>query len=77
MSRKKVKRPKNPGSRRTPGRNNHHLTPKSRNGKATPDNLLLINIDKHKEWHRIFGLMTLDEVIELLIRLRRIKKSQA
>ena len=74
MSRKKIKKS---SSRKTPSRNRHHLIPKSRNGKATPDNLLLMDIDKHKEWHRIFGLMTLDEVIELLIRLRRIKKSQA
>jgi len=62
---------------RKKGRNKHHLTPKSRNGKSTVNNLLLIDIDRHNEWHKIFGVETLEEVIKLLIRLKRAKENQA
>ena len=55
------------------GQNRHHLTPKSRGGKSTEANLIWIRIDRHRFWHAIFGNMTLDEVINLLIRLREIQ----
>jgi len=57
-------------------RNRHHLIPKSRGGSKSKRNLLLMKIIRHNEWHKIFGLMTLDEVIELLIRVRDAKKHQ-
>lgn len=57
-------------------RNRHHLIPKSRGGNMSCQNLLLIKIEKHKYWHKIFGLLTLDEVILLLQRLQRCKKLQ-
>ena len=56
--------------------NRHHLQPKSLGGSNHPSNLLLINIDKHKEWHRLFGLLNLEEVIALLQRLQRCKAKQ-
>ena len=59
-----------------PGRNRHHLVPKSRGGNARPGNLLLIDIEKHRCWHQLFGLRTIDEVIELLLRVRRFKQGQ-
>ena len=62
--------------KRFANRNRHHLLPRSRGGANTPQNLLLINIDKHKEWHRIFGLLSLEEVIALLQRLQRCKAKQ-
>lgn len=62
--------------RKYPGRNRHHLVPKSRGGSNHPSNLLLIDIEKHREWHRIFGNKTLSEVIDLLIRLEKAKKGQ-
>gem|GEM_PF-2055295 len=62
--------------RRLRGRNKHHLTPKSRGGRATPNNLLLIEIEKHACWHKIFGLRTLREVIQLLERLDKIKQGR-
>jgi len=57
-------------------RNRHHLVPRSRGGDLSASNLLLIDIDKHKVWHRLFGLLTLDEVILLLQRLQKCKKAQ-
>lgn len=58
------------------GRNRHHLVPRSRNGENHVSNLLLIDIDKHYFWHRIFGLRTLEEVIEVLTRLKGWKEHQ-
>jgi len=60
------------------GRNYHHIVPKSRilpckRTRAKLQELLLMKIDRHDYWHRIFGDMTLDEVVELLTRLQRSK----
>lgn len=62
--------------RRKPGRNKHHLIPVCRGGKTEDWNLLLIKIERHKLLHQIFGVMTLDETIALLCRLRRMKERQ-
>lgn len=56
------------------GRNRHHLRPKSRGGQGLDSNLLLIRFERHTEWHKIFGNLTLDEIIALLIRVRDAKK---
>lgn len=61
-------------AKRYQDRNRHHLTPRSRGGKNTPDNLLLINIEKHVYWHKIFKNKTLEEVIGILTRLQRMKE---
>jgi len=58
-------------------RNLHHLTPRSRGGGHSRRNLLLIDEERHVEWHRVFGNLTLEEVIELLVRLQRAKKRVA
>jgi hypothetical protein len=57
-------------------RNYHHLTPRSRGGSDERYNLLLIDIEKHNNWHKVFGLLNLDEVISLLLRIQRAKTSQ-
>ena len=49
--------------RRYAERNRHHLIPRSRGGIYAARNLLLINTKRHDAWHRVFGLMTLEEVI--------------
>lgn len=58
---------------RYPGRNFHHLLPRSRGGEKTTDNLLLIHIDRHRRWHNLFGTRSLEEVILLLVRVHRAK----
>jgi len=79
---KRLKKQRNRGRHRKqskgrhPGRNKHHLQPKSRLGRSTPGNLLLIDVEKHRCWHLMFGLRNLDEVIELLLRVRRFKQGQ-
>jgi len=57
-------------------RNRHHLKPKSRGGQKVESNLLLIDMTVHNWWHKRFGNMTLDEIIELLQRVRRAKNAQ-
>jgi len=57
--------------------NKHHLRPKSRGGSKVQSNLILIDMERHNAWHILWGNRTLDEIIELLIRLREIKKSQS
>ena len=74
--RKLRKRLKKQYKRRLQGRNKHHLTPRSRNGRSTPSNLLLIDIGKHACWHKLFGNRTLREVICLLQKLERLKRRQ-
>jgi len=59
------------------GRNRHHfLQAKSRGGHSTPQNLLLIDIEKHEAWHRLFKLMSAEEVLDLLTRVVEAKKHQ-
>lgn len=66
---------------RHPNRNRHHLIPKSRLRKRgrkddSVNNLLLIEIERHVAWHKLFDTRTLDEVIKLLQRVKRAKKAQ-
>lgn len=62
--------------KRYPGRNRHHLVPKSRGGSNSLANILLLDIDRHMYWHKLFNLMTLEEVLELLQRVARMKARQ-
>lgn len=57
-------------------RNKHHLIPKCRGGEKILSNLLLIDIERHNAWHALWGTRTLDEVIELLLRVKHAKESQ-
>lgn len=59
--------------KKRPTKNQHHLRPRSRKGSCSKCNLLTIDIARHEAWHKVFGNMTLNEVIGLLIRLSRAK----
>lgn len=69
MSKKKDRNGKYWGKKR----NHHHLKNKCRGGLNTPNNLLLIKVERHKMWHKLFGNLSLNEVIDLLVRLREAK----
>ena len=58
------------------GQNRHHWLNKCNGGTWTVDNISYLHIDRHDWWHKIFKNLNLDEVIELLIRIRRIKSQQ-
>ena len=54
-------------------RNRHHLTPRSRGGDESEENLFLLKLDRHFYWHKLFGNKTLEEVISLLQRVHQAK----
>jgi hypothetical protein len=56
--------------------NRHHLTPKSRGGKNDDWNIAMFYIERHQYWHKVFGNLDLNQVIELLIRFKRFKDYQ-
>lgn len=58
-------------------RNRHHLRPRSRRGGNNCQNLLYIDGRVHQMWHLVFKNRTLDEVIALLIRVKRAKEHQS
>lgn len=47
----------------------HHLTPRSRKGGSSNNNVLNLRWWKHEAWHRAFRNLTLEEVISLLMSL--------
>ena len=72
---KQVRRFKLPRS--APRRNRHHLIPRSRGGTDARSNLLMIREDRHELWHRLWGDRTLNEVLELLTRVKHMKERSA
>lgn len=73
---KKTKQKARHGLKTQKGRNRHHLIPRSRHGNLSVRNLLLIYTEKHQYWHKLFGVLTLDEVIKLLTRVKSAKANQ-
>ena len=63
-------------SRRKYTNRHHFLLPKSRGGNMSLNNLLVIDIEKHEAWHRLFKNATAEEVLNLLTRVVRAKKNQ-
>lgn len=69
--------PKNyPSYRGKEKRNRHHLLNKVNGGESTKQNLLWIKIERHRSWHFLFDNLNLEEVIQLLIRVKRAKENQ-
>ena len=59
-------------------RNYHHFfLARHFNGTNERYNLLLINIERHKAWHQLFGLMGAEQALALLQRVVRAKLKQA
>lgn len=73
---RKKNRQKKLKKRYHPGRNKHHLVPRSRGGNNTEQNLLLLDVHKHDLWHRLWGNRTIEEILALLSRMARMKRHQ-
>lgn len=54
----------------------HHLKNCSKGGSTSKANLLKLDAYKHDAWHLLFENKNLDEVIDLLIRIKQIKTDQ-
>lgn len=65
-----------PRDRKRKGQTQHHITNKCRGGTKEAWNILWIYKEKHFIWHKLFKNSDLDEAIELLRRVRRLKNRQ-
>ena len=55
--------------------NRHHIKNKCKGGRALPDNIIRMDIERHKAFHFLFGNMDFEEIAGLLLRTARIKQS--
>ena len=55
-------------------KNRHHIINKCRGGSKHESNLLVLDVEKHNAWHRIFKNMSFLDVIYLLLRTLKAKK---
>ncbi len=58
------------------GQNWHHLLNVCMGGETTLQNLLRIDITKHRAWHELWDNLSPQEVIEVLKRLVQAKANQ-
>lgn len=59
------------------GRDRHHFfRARSLGGSDTIDNLLLMDIERHRSWHGLFGLKSAEQALALLQRVVRAKARQ-
>jgi|ERR1044071_288763 hypothetical protein len=72
-SKSKRERRRSSHARMYPMRNRHHILPRSRDGGNERENIILLRVERHESWHLLFSDRTIEEVIELLIRVHRIK----
>lgn len=57
--------------------NEHHvILAKSLGGSREPYNLITLDVAHHEAWHFLFGNLTLDEIIELLERIRNCQQNR-
>lgn len=48
-------------------RSRHHIKPKSRGGKNNLENIIGLDVVKHRAYHTLFGNQTPDEIVEELV----------
>ena len=71
----RTKKKKHHFKKRAGFKDEHHLTARSRGGQSVPSNLLSIDLYRHDAWHLLFNNFTLREIIKILLRLEKIKKT--
>ena len=48
--------------------NTHHRLPRSRGGGNDVDNLIQVNVTKHRAWHTLFQNYTPEQIAEIITR---------
>jgi len=48
-------------------KNRHHIIPSSRGGKGHKQNIVIVDIEQHKDYHKLFRNLTPDEIIKYLV----------
>lgn len=54
----------------------HHITAKTNGGNNHRSNIIMLWRDRHSYWHALFGNRSLEEIIEVLLRLKKFKDRQ-
>jgi len=54
----------------------HHLTAKSNQGNNHKSNIILMWRNRHSYFHSLFGNRSLEEIINVLLRLKKFKDQQ-
>lgn len=52
----------------------HHIINRCNHGKSVPENLLVLDSERERAWHFLFGNKDFEEVAELLLRTNRLKQ---
>jgi len=56
----------------------HHLTNKVNGGKDNDENILILNWERHHQaWHKLFGNLSLEGIIAVLLRIKTLKHRNA
>lgn len=55
--------------------NRHHIQPKSRGGTMAGHNLLIMDTNRHRAYHLLFGNLNFEEAAQLLLRCQAMKWS--
>jgi len=55
------------------GLTRHHILAKARGGNNHPKNILMLTWEHHRLWHKLFGNLTLSEIIAVLQRIERMQ----
>jgi len=55
--------------------NKHHIKNKCRGGGNEPENIILLDTERHKAFHFLFGNMSFAEAAQLLLRVNTLKRA--
>lgn len=48
-------------------KSHHHIIPRSRGGTDRHDNISIVDVKAHQNYHNLFGNMTPEEIIDYLV----------
>ncbi len=63
--------------KRSGRRNRHHILAKSRGGRATEENLICLDENRHAAYHLLFHNLTFKEAAQVLMRAHAHRLHQA
>ncbi len=57
-------------------RNRHHIRAKARGGTKSPENMILLDENRHAAYHLLFRNRTFEEAAHVLLRASQMKRRQ-
>lgn len=70
----RIKRSRKPYRHSSKMKTRHHNRAKSLGGSYDKSNIFMLNADKHRAYHLLFGLRTFKEAADVLLRLDAMHK---